>query len=198
MFVPTKSFDIPEALNNIHTFVRQLHTSLLLPSHWENLNNLQVTAYLTWIRCYLDITSKSLIMSISGFFLYRNVWKCLRNLIVSQSVSNALSFYRSQIVLCRSKILGWLKRFGPAQNILRPVKGQGKSVSKCLKCLKVSQKSQSASKFLNMSQSTIKPKHGMKWFWYLGPCVTPWLQAPDHYFIKHHHSSGSVITENAW
>jgi hypothetical protein len=26
------------------------------------------------------------------------------------------------------KFLGWLKKFGPAQNILRPVKGQGISV----------------------------------------------------------------------
>ena len=26
------------------------------------------------------------------------------------------------------KFLGWLKKFGPAQNILRPVKGQGMTV----------------------------------------------------------------------
>ena len=27
------------------------------------------------------------------------------------------------------KFLGWLKKFGPAQNILGPVKGQGKGIS---------------------------------------------------------------------
>ena len=66
-----------------------------------------------------------------------------------RSQSNALSFYRSQNVFCWSKffvsdkigfcastkdfeealnavkLLGWLKKFGPAQNILGPVKGQG-------------------------------------------------------------------------
>jgi hypothetical protein len=29
----------------------------------------------------------------------------------------------------QSKILGWIKKFGPAQNILGPVKGQGISLS---------------------------------------------------------------------
>ena len=122
----------------------KLHTSLLLPSHWENLNNLQVTG--CHISFYLDVTSQLLIMFIS------------------------------------SKICFFI------------------SVSKCLKL------SQSASNCFNVSQSTTKPnqsksKHGMnsnEVIWSLGPCVTPWLQAPDHYFIKHHHSSGSVITENAW
>ena len=72
---------------------------------------------------------------------------------------NALSFYRSQNVLCQSKFfesaqnfdclfknfcagtkclwlaqyvnksLVWRKKFGPAQNILRPVKGQGINTS---------------------------------------------------------------------
>ena len=44
--------------------------------------------------------------------------------------SAKLSFMQAQFfeeALNAVKILGWLKKFGPAQNILGPVKGQGKS-----------------------------------------------------------------------
>ena len=105
-------------------------------------------------------------------FYYYQVWRYFD--------SNALSFYRSQNVLCRSKFfepaqkfsapskkfvlaqeqfywmqiiflpgtkclwlpqyvnifLVWHKKFGPAQNILRLVKGQGINAVKCLGLLK--------------------------------------------------------------
>ena len=49
-------------------------------------------------------------------------------IMLKMASSNALSFYRSQNyfeeALNAFKFLGWLKKFGPTQNIFGPVKGQ--------------------------------------------------------------------------